>query len=654
MKKTFTLLLIAFIFFSPAIKAQVFFLETFDNISGPTAGGAGTYTFPSGWLLANVDNKAPDAAVSYVNAAWTRREDFKFNVADSAAFSTSWYSPAAQADDWMWTPAINIAASGSTKLNWNAVAYDPSFPDGYEVRIMTVAPTGSTGNLGNMISASTQLFTIAAENSSWTSRSVDISAYNGNTVYIGFRNHSSDKFVLLIDDIKLEKIPNYDAETIAVDTLEYAQRPFNQSSSVNLKGTIKNSGVQNITNVTLKADIYNSVNDIVYSASGVATGSLTPGSDMSFTIPAWSPGGTGTYTVKYYPVLTETDIKTINDTVTRKIIVTDSIFARDNGVIHSSLGIGAGEGGYIGQAFTITSPVYLTSVTTNYAWGYSGEPYAAVIWNTTAAGAPNTIIASTDTLLYPDDNALLTTVPIHGGKISLTPGTYVVTAIEFDSTLALSNTDSIFTPGTEWVYWPANGFSNVEDFGSTYEFPFYLRLNVSTAAELPLRLISFTGVSSSLGNKLSWKVGEQSGIQQYDIERSSDGIHFISIGSVKANTQSASNYQFNDALPATAINFYRLKIIENLRSSYSHVIRLANAGKNVITLSPNPAKNKVLLQSNNAMLLNTKAKLSNLEGEVLRQMQITQLPFSIDVSTLSKGIYLLQLEDNSVLKIIKQ
>ena len=88
----------------------------------------GTYVFPTGWLLANVDNKTPDASVAYVNNAWIRREDFTFNLSDSAAFSTSYYSPAGQADDWMWTPAINLTGSIPTRLSWNAVTYDPVFP----------------------------------------------------------------------------------------------------------------------------------------------------------------------------------------------------------------------------------------------------------------------------------------------------------------------------------------------------------------------------------------------------------------------------------------------------------------------------------------------------------------------------------------------
>ncbi|HMT35872.1 MAG TPA: hypothetical protein PKC41_08435, partial [Chitinophagaceae bacterium] len=82
-----SLLSLIVILFTIQANAQVLYLETFDGISGPTAGGAGTYTFPPAMLLRNVDNLTPNPAVSYVNAAWSRREDFNFNVADSCAFS---------------------------------------------------------------------------------------------------------------------------------------------------------------------------------------------------------------------------------------------------------------------------------------------------------------------------------------------------------------------------------------------------------------------------------------------------------------------------------------------------------------------------------------------------------------------------------------
>jgi hypothetical protein len=183
----------------------ILFSEDFDGIPGPTAGGAGTYTFPAGWLLANVDNGTPAGAVSYVNEAWERREDFITNVVDSCAFSTSWTTPASVADDWMWTPLIGPISAGNI-LKWKAFAPDPMYLDGYEVRVMPASsgpPSGSDGNMGNMLSNSAILFSIAAENATWTDRQVNLSAYAGQSVYIAFRNNSNDKFLLLIDDVEV-------------------------------------------------------------------------------------------------------------------------------------------------------------------------------------------------------------------------------------------------------------------------------------------------------------------------------------------------------------------------------------------------------------------------------------------------------------------
>jgi hypothetical protein len=174
------------------VLSQVLYSEDFDNVPGKTQTVA-PYNFPAEMSLFNVDAKTPDV-VSYVNAAWIRREDFSFNSADSCAFSTSYYSPVGAADDWMFTPAIVLPTSVIT-LSWNAVSYDNASPDGYEVRVMTVAPTLSN------INTSAVVFSTTAENSIWTSRTVDISSYAGQTIYVGFRNNSNNMYLLAIDDI---------------------------------------------------------------------------------------------------------------------------------------------------------------------------------------------------------------------------------------------------------------------------------------------------------------------------------------------------------------------------------------------------------------------------------------------------------------------
>ncbi|WP_186280002.1 T9SS-dependent choice-of-anchor J family protein [Fluviicola chungangensis] len=467
--------LLSFIGFS-----QTYYLEDFDGIPGSTAGGAGTYTFAPGFLLRNVDNRTPDAQVAYINEAWERREDFGSNVADSVAFSTSFYSPVGAADDFMWTPALTIQAN--TLLFWNAKAYDATYPDGYEVRIMTApnTPGGGTGVLGNQVSASTVIFSTASESSSWTSHSVPLNAYTGQTVYIGFRNNSNDKFILVIDDIELRVVSNYDLSVTATTENPYTKAPADQlttSQNFKLEGVIANYGQLACSNVALGCQVIkDGVLLTTLTSSTIPT--LAPGASATFT-ENYFPTTNGTYSFKYFPIATEADVANLNDTVlsAQSLTVADPEMARDNGVIVGQLGIGAGYVGYLGQVFNIENTTSVSGVNVYFNRGYAGKQLATAIFNTNASGVPTTIFASTDTLLYIDDSARMYTLPIHGGPLTLAPGKYGFIQIEFDSTLALAQTSAVFQNNTVFVQWAGNGpnFVPVETFGPSFGKAFYIR-----------------------------------------------------------------------------------------------------------------------------------------------------------------------------------
>jgi len=474
MKKLYTFLT-AILLTGISMNAQVIFSEDFDGIAGPTAGGAGTYVFPAGWLLRNVDNIAPNASVAYVNDAWERREDFANNVADSAAFSTSWTNPAGTANDWMWTPLIGPLPAGSV-LKWNAVTYDASFPDGYEVRIMTSSqgpPTGGSGVIGNQITNSTSLFAIPAENTTWIARQVSLNAYAGQSVYVGFRNNSNDKFLLLIDDVTVEVQVNVDAEMVFADTAtEYTITPVTQTSPLTFNGTIRNNGLQALSNVSATVNVYNGTT-LVHTANSNPVASLAPAATTNWTIPSFTPTTTGTYTVEFISNQTSgSDQVPSNDTLYQQFIVTDTTYARDNGSATGSLGIGTGNGGYLGQDFIVTNTDVVTSVDVFFTRGYTGRRLAVVIWDM-PSGIPANIIGGTDTLLYPDDSARVYNLRLNGGGLQLAPGRYAFTAVEFDSTLALATTPTLFTGNRTWVDWPTNpisGWANNEDFGFSVSY----------------------------------------------------------------------------------------------------------------------------------------------------------------------------------------
>lgn len=482
--KKLLLTTISVIGFFAVADAQIIFQEDFDGIGGATAGGAGTYSFPAGWLKRNVDNRTPAASVSYVNEAWERREDFANNVTDSCAFSTSWYSPAGAADDWMWTPLIGPLPANCI-LKWNAVTYDASYPDGYSVRIMTSSqgpPTGGTGVIGNQVTNSTQVFSIAAENTTWTARQLSLNAYAGQSIYIAFRNTSNDKFILLIDDVVVEVQNTIDAQMQVADTAtQYTLMPVSQTTPLTFAGTIRNVGINSLTNVSAQVNVFNGTTN-VYSANSAVTSTLASNATTNFTIPSFTPATTGIYTVQFIAnQTTGTDQQHNNDTLYQYFAVLDSTYARDDGTVVGGLGIGAGNGGYLGQNFDVPNNDLLTSIGVYVTAGYTGRRLGLAVWSTTA-GVPNAIIAVTDTILYPDDSARYYTIPMYGGPFSITPGEYTVTAIEFnaDSTIQVGQTATVFTANKTWVFWPTipgGVWTNAEDFGPQFARPYVIRPN---------------------------------------------------------------------------------------------------------------------------------------------------------------------------------
>ncbi len=261
-----------------------------------------------------------------------------------------------------------------------------------------------------------------------------------------------------------------------------------------------------------------------------------------------------------------------NDTLTNVVGIYDSVYARDDNDVIGAIGLGTGNG-YIGQSFTIRSTTDLRSVSVSYWRGYTGKRYALTVWNT-SAGKPNVIIGSTDTLLYPDDNALTDTLPIYGGRLTLTPGDYVIAAVEFDSTIALVQTRGIYTPGTLWIHWDAQPWAKIETFAiNAFLHPVYIRPNVSNASLLPVKLVSFNGQHTQAGNQFEWMVADQQGILSYEVERSTNGINFIPVGAIPANDLLSFTYRYTDPAALTGTVYYRLKIIEHNKITYSRIIR---------------------------------------------------------------------------------
>lgn len=117
------------------------------------------------------------------------------------AFSTSWYDPAGKSEDWLITPAIVIPNSGEPTLYWKAKSYDFEVLEVYDIRVST------TDN--EMSSFTETLITVDGEQPfDFNSRTLDLSAYKGKTIYLAFINTTFDGLYLALDDLYISEFAN--------------------------------------------------------------------------------------------------------------------------------------------------------------------------------------------------------------------------------------------------------------------------------------------------------------------------------------------------------------------------------------------------------------------------------------------------------------
>ncbi len=436
---------------------------------------------PGTWTLINNDGNTPNASVAQYTDAWIIQDNPDM-TGDSVAASTSWYTPAGTSDDWLISPAINLTTNNV--LSWEANAPDAAYPDGYEVRISTAGTT-----MGDFL-ANPALFTIAAENSTWTSRSVDLQAagYSNQTVHIAWRNTSTDQFVLFIDSIDVSVQLPFDAVMSSTNAQEYTFIPLSQASNIVVDGDITNNGSSALTNVSMVVDVYDGGFNPVYNASSTPVTSLAPAATTPCTVPGYTPTVADIYTVVLTATMTETDGDTTNNVIAYQIGISDSTYARDNGQVTGTLGIGAGTVGELGQSFTLITPDTLTSVDVfiaNTTGNMTGQPLSCLIYDVTG-GTIGSVLGSTDTILVDTSSNKMWNLSIDGGPLFLAGvDTFAVIAQEPDSNITIGTATSIFTAGKTWVNFPGNPFGGWEH-NEAYNFnvSYVLRANFANIPPL--------------------------------------------------------------------------------------------------------------------------------------------------------------------------
>lgn len=277
-------------------------------------------------------------------------------------------------------------------------------------------------------------------------------------------------------------INNFDVSVSGTST-EYAMIPISQGANVVKPLTLKSEGIQQITGATATVNVMNGANVVFTNTSAPAV--IAAGATANATFSPYIPTSSGNYTVSYNATITEADGNMTNNTFSYSFIVSDSVYARDNGVKLDQVGIGAGEVGYLGNKFTIVNPINLTSISAmigNTDGTLTDSTFTLEVFNMDGTNTPTTsIVAVSGTISATADMMYtLKVTPV----LALAPGDYLVAVKEtpgYQQQIAYS--DAIITPETVFASWETQPWAYTETFGFAVSFIIRPNLNFNLGVD---------------------------------------------------------------------------------------------------------------------------------------------------------------------------
>jgi hypothetical protein len=172
---------------------------------------------------------------------------------------------------------------------------------------------------------------------------------------------------------------------------------------------------------------------------------------------------------------------------------------------------------------------------------------------------------------------------------------------------------------------------------------------------LPVTIVDFTATLVHPKDVLvSWSTSSEINAAYFDVERSTDGATYSSIGQVAANGTSSeiNNYSFNDyMIPVGAtILYYQLKIVDkDGNATYSKIVPIRLDQTSIaVSIYPNPASDYTVMNITATAAATGQMKLIDNSGRqiMLKTFNLNSGNNSLlidNLGSLSKGVYFVQL-----------
>lgn len=177
-----------------------------------------------------------------------------------------------------------------------------------------------------------------------------------------------------------------------------------------------------------------------------------------------------------------------------------------------------------------------------------------------------------------------------------------------------------------------------------------VQITVDDCQVLPTKLLSFTGQLNNGNGYLKWVTENETPNAVYEVERSTDGVNFSKIASVKGVSPDARyTYNYTDPKSISGQAYYRIRIVEGDITKYSKIIILSSKLEFSIRNLVNPFSSQISFDMVSPEKGKATVQLIDLYGRTVKQSNVLLLEglneiFLRNLDHLSSGIYALRIQ----------
>ena len=282
-------------------------------------------SLPSNWITINDANTpssttlSPATITKMTNAGWaisSTKGALSTGGTDYCAYSISSFTPAATADRWLITHSFTVSAG--QYLTWEDFSIQ-SPSDSLEIWVSPTAGTTTASFTSNIYKGAAP--DINTTRTYANQHLVSLGSFVGQNIRIAFREHTTNKLLLYIDNVAVKLVPAADIAITSISPSLNSPASFKKSgTSVTFTGTIKNSGSSAITSYSL--NYRQGSNAVVTMPMSVNIAPLGTGTFTATT--PYMVSVAGVYPFKVWVSLAG-DTNPSNDTLTTTIVGVDSL-----------------------------------------------------------------------------------------------------------------------------------------------------------------------------------------------------------------------------------------------------------------------------------------------------------------------------------------